>query len=214
MTILDKFILSVGIFTVFTTVAQCSAVPSISTAKAEDTESVQDFLENLSEVPFIEAVSIESTNPTEDRDNLVLAQCLLAEAGWNSPRDYAAILHTLQYRINNIPAWSGRSLGQIARQYCVALRHRNTANARHLWIREMTWAKMTRAPEFFPASLNFSRYSRHWDNIREFVVRFKAGQVENPCDSTPEQWGSRQDPHPAHWRRLNCGNTNNVYYDE
>lgn len=216
MTIIDKMILSVGVITIFTTVAQCTVGNNISTANAEDIESVQDFIDNLSDIPFTETeiVSLENQNLEEEQDNLILAQCLLAEAGWNSPRDYAAILFTLQYRINNIPAWRGRRLGEIAKQYCVALRHSNTRNARHLWIREMTWAKMNRAPESFPSSLNFSRYSRQWDMIREFVVQFKAGLVENPCDSIPEQWGSQQDPHPAHWRRMNCGNTHNVYYDE
>lgn len=122
-------------------------------------------------------------------DALDLARCLWAEAGRTPSADWPAILHVLERR-THLPAWRGKTAGDVARAYCVALSGR-AQNAR---------AKRIRVADRDEVPAAALRLADAW---------VEGSRPADPCGGEAIHWDGVD--HPGQ-RRVDCGATTNVFF--
>ncbi len=129
---------------------------------------------------------------------LVLAQCLIAEAGTKVKDDHRAILWVLRARAQ-LPRCNGRcDAADVALRYC-ALFRAVEPSPRQAHIRALTWEGAGRLSP----------------GVVELVRSWSAGErVDDPCGGRAILWGGPMDAHPGHWFEvITCGSgTANVFY--
>lgn len=161
------------------------------------------------------AAILSAYTPSTTADTVIhnekraIAVCLVSEAGWSSPDDYSAILHTLAYR-KTLPHWRNRPMIDLVRAYCQVIRYPNRPGG---WIVSWPLGEPKETPTGFPAGLNYRNYVRNWLRVQATVDRFIAGSLPHSCNRQPHQWGAPSLPRPR-WERLRCGRTQNVFYSE
>lgn len=136
---------------------------------------------------------------------LWLARAMVSEAGWTAHRDHAALAWVLVRRWQIIQMrWPEIRFVAVVRRYCAGLRMEMRAlTPRQRWVRELPWG---------PPQRNLSRYERKWDAVREYVERWGAGYVADPCGGDADHWGGRIDTPSKLWSEVDCGETHNSFY--
>ena len=142
-----------------------------------------------------------------------MARLYVAEAGWDSPRDYAAIFHAVTEgaRRRGVPmAEQARAYGSIFR----------SDSPRAAWVLGMD--ESANRPEGWPEAASWTDYGRpRWLRVLAWSTRAMVEAPRNPCDGTPRHWGgprlaidSRRAARAVaagRWRALQCGGRN-VYF--
>lgn len=131
---------------------------------------------------------LSATAQAQDTDwtvdtKLALAQCLVAEAGWDAPVEWSVIAHVLVSRHKSV----GWSLLDMTRQYC-AMHRAGSPSARQRYIRSLPWGELTHAPP----GASRARLAGLWKSVIGFVERFSTTGVPNPLPGA-QHWGSRED---------------------
>lgn len=136
-------------------------------------------------------------------DAVILARVAVAESGWSSPRDRAAIWHVIQRRAELV----GWSLGGMAKAYSSPLKRGHWA----------TGADASgRRPMGFPVALSWAAHRDRWRAILEEARAFLRGQVPDPCAGRALHWGDRLGDRlraeRMGWAPVNCGPTRNLFW--
>jgi len=145
---------------------------------------------------------------------LVMAQLYVAEAGWRSPRDYAAIHHSITEGARR----RGVTVEKQARDYGSIFK---TDSSRATWVLGLN-GEMTE-PEGWPDDVSWERYGRpRWARVLMESQINEVFMPTNPCRGVPRHWGGRtlaRDRARARraiaagrWIPLQCGPTINGYY--
>ncbi len=128
------------------------------------------------------------SSSADDAPELILAQALVAEGGFNLSDDHRAIVSVLRYR-QTLPAHR-RTLADVARAYCAIFRAR-VKSERQARILALKW-------EQFPAGIRA---------LARMAV--EGAPIANPCMNLAIHWGSRTDSSPL--PIVDCGNTGNIF---
>lgn len=135
---------------------------------------------------------------------LWMARAAVAEAGWDSATDHAALAWVLARRWDRMRArWPALSLVTVIRAYCAGLGRYPAVTARQEWVRSLPWGDP-------PGWLR--RYAERWRRVRDTVDAWGRGAVVDPCKGDAMHWGGTIDRPPPSWRALPCGETANTYY--
>ncbi len=145
--------------------------------------------------------------PRDRGTRLVLAQAMVAEAGWRADRDHAGIAHVLGRRWRTRPALASLSFGEVVRRYCAAWR---TKRRRATWVRALSTPAAR--PMGWPRQASWRAHAPLWRQVLRRAERFLLGQLADPCRGRASHWGSPQDVPGPRMRRVNCGPTLNRYY--
>jgi len=130
---------------------------------------------------------------------LLLAQALVAEAGWTVHDDQAAILHVLKRRAR-LPAFRRddglRPEVRVALSYVRTFNPRRAPTERQRRMRALDWPLLEeRAP-----------------GVVDIVRRWVDGErVPDPCRGLAWHWGSASDTRRSALPRVDCGRTTNRY---
>lgn len=127
--------------------------------------------------------------PQWDEDaRLDLARCIYAECSLNTPEESAAIAHVLVKTWRDRFRNRGWSVNETLRKYCAVFDRGgvNYHRPRTRDIRESTWKEPLHGkPE-------------QWEWLRDFVGRFVARRVQDPCP-VATIWRGRTDIRKEHW---------------
>lgn len=129
---------------------------------------------------------------------LLLAQGLVAEAGWTVHGDQAAILHVLKRR-STLPAFRRndglRPEVRVALSYVRAFNPRGQRSERQRRMIALDWPLLeARAP-----------------GVVAVVRQWMAGTLADPCLRPAWHWGSSIDTHGTALPRVDCGRCTNIY---
>lgn len=149
-----------------------------------------------------------------DETAVILAQSYVAESGWDSPVDQAAMYHALEEGAFR----RGVSIADQARSYVAVFR---TTHERSQWVTGLN-AEATEPPGW-PADVSWERYGRpRWLRLLAHAKTDLVFPPPNPCNGKPRHWGGpslAQDAtraaralHDGRWRALQCGPVRNGYY--
>lgn len=123
---------------------------------------------------------------------LMLAQCLVAETGWDSWAEKAAVLHVLVKRHALAERYGiRRPLSTTVRAYC-AVHRTKPLSPRQRWIKRLPWGPLKRDPGILDHAVPWQRRAVAWDEIREFVDLMALGEVPDPLPSAIH-FGNEQD---------------------
>ncbi len=153
------------------------------------------------------------TAKADDRAAVTMAHLYVAEAGWDSPRDYAAIYHAVAEGARR----RGVSLEDQARAYGSIFR---SEGPRAAWVLGMD--EHASKPPGWPENVSWADYGRpRWLRVLAWSQRAMATAPRNPCDGQPRHWGGPRlaiDRRRAgravlagRWRPLRCGGRNDYY---
>ena len=137
----------------------------------------------------------------DEETQLVLAQTLVGEAEWHKV-DYAPIAFVLARRwyTYNRNHEEDVSFQKFIKMYSALWKG---TSWRKTQLRKLPWASISQKKHNWGG--------KHWDRVREWVIRWGRGKVRNPCPSAVH-WGSPEDRAPATWIIVNCGPTDNIFY--
>lgn len=170
-----------------------------------------------------------------------LSRGVVAEAGFHSRDDHAAIAYVLSRRLRmRQRTWPGASFVDVTREYMagmgVNLRKMtrrtyyirrlpyampSTHHPLSLVLDEQGWAGVIAnvpQPKMWPESkaMPWSRYIMHWEQVLQFTKLWSMGGVPDKCPDAVH-WGvptgiDRQRAVDAGWKVEDCGNTKNIFY--
>jgi len=140
-------------------------------------------------------------------DVLWLARAMIAEADFVSTTDHAALAHVLIRKAERIP---GLSIARIARVYCSGLGPNDARTPRLKWVIELNEAGMQ--PKHWPKDATWEYYRPLWLAAMDRAQNAIAGTLPDPCRGRAAHWGSPTDTPPRGLRRIDCGDTANIFY--
>lgn len=155
----------------------------------------------------------------DDTTRLWLARAMVAEAGWEAPRDHVAIAYVITRRWKRaVQRWPQLTFLDMLRNYCAGL---GTAGReltpRQIWIRnldELGPMSESEAPKGWPSSK--ARWSAHrdlWGQIVSRATAWGAGELPDPCRGRAEHWGGTTDLPKTRMVPVDCGDTENTFYE-
>jgi len=154
-----------------------------------------------------------------DREaHLWLSRAAVAEASWVAERDHALIAWTLAYRWRDaVKRLPNLRFVNVVRSYCSALKVYGIRTPRHDWVRSLP-----SVDEAWPESVPES-YIRHWHTVQARMLKWGAGEIEDPSHGRVRHWGSPSAALPDRaraqraideglWVLLDLGDTKNDFY--
>jgi len=148
-------------------------------------------------VPFFVLFTLCIPSPTDagTENRLVLVQGLLGEAGWKPVNDHPAILHVLERRRLNLPAFEDHSLTEMMQQYANFLSPNRDPEVPHrAAIMALT---IDTAPQWAVRLVN--RFLKDPDSVRD------------PCRGKAWHWGAKWEVNVAKKNQVDCGYTLNAF---
>ena len=139
------------------------------------------------------------------RSRLTLSRALVAEAGWHVNKDYHIIPFVLKKRWEAINAIRKRPthFARVVRSYCGPL-HPVANDCSNLSFRlSRRCQRRTR--------IQLLKWKDIPQEVKGFVRLWEKGEVSNACPAAGH-WGSVSDGNPRRLKKVDCGNTLNLYY--
>jgi len=145
---------------------------------------------------------------------LFLARIVVGEAGWHATEaDVAAHHAVLESRSERMGVRYVTAAG------LYSPRHTGVATSRRPWIAQLD--RTLRRPPSWPSSASWAAHRPEWERILGLAERAHAGELEHGCDGRPDHWGGPVVDHEriergiarGYWRRLDCGETKNVFLE-
>lgn len=151
---------------------------------------------------------------------LVLARAMVAEAGFTSKRDHAAIAWVLAIRFRRWARASPMlaSFVKMVASYCTGM---------DAWVpkrlkQRLTWIRALQDPQpDAPHGWPKRKYGRwnnrwevHWRHVLQRADAWSRGELDDPCRGRAIHWGGRTDRilPESKWRPIDCGKTVNTFY--
>ena len=142
--------------------------------------------------------------------HLELAKAFVAEAGWESTRDWDGIAYVLARRWRQAKSRRpGLRFVEMVHRYCAAWN--GAPRGRQRWIRRLTRAGIE--PPFWPAHrVDWADRLPGWRAALERAASWAQGQVVDPCRGLAMHFGGPGDPRPRGHRRMDCGETASTFF--
>lgn len=141
-----------------------------------------------------------------------LARAMVAEAGWDAPRDHVAIAHVLARRWRRaVERWPTLRFLDVIRNYCAGLGDfRRSLTPRQRWLRALDFE--VARPEGWPRSASWKRHANYWRNALKRSQRWASGRIKDPCQGKAWHWGGTIDSPYGRMVAVDCGETRNTFY--
>jgi hypothetical protein len=137
---------------------------------------------------------------------------MVAEAGWKSARDHAAIAHVLARRYRRmVERYQSFRFVDVVRSYCAGLGGMTRSlTRRQLWVRELL--PDGSEPQGWPSHASWRVHAPLWRAALERADRFARGELRDPCRGRAWHWGGTIDSPRGRMEPVDCGETENTFY--
>lgn len=148
-----------------------------------------------------------------DENLLWLSRALVSEVGFKGERGHAIISWILarkwRNRYKQNTDWTFKK--QI-KSYCTEFKAQAINPERKRWVSHLPADGVTK-PKGWPKQHRWSNFKKYWIRIQNFVKDWSEGLIPDPCGGKATDWAARfYKPNLDYFKKVNCGNTKNVYY--
>lgn len=191
----------------------------ISSMNATSQVAVTIFSLSISILAYAQAKPIPTAQWTTQA-RITLARAMVAEAGFRSKRDHAAIAWVLAERYRRWARVSPllASFAKMVASYCTGMDKwiPERLKKRLTWIRALS-DPQPKAPSGWPKRKYGkwdNRWETRWSRVLERADAWSRGEIADPCRGRAIHWGGKTDRvlSSSKWKKLDCGKTVNTYY--